>query len=88
MLTTASSVVAILAIDDRGDAGYRHGARTVGTANGHGPAGAAIDLDNPDASLLLRAVSFADEDLAMPPESKLADVSSPRSSGNTPFSLS
>lgn len=36
-----------------------------------GDSGPAIDTDNPDSSLLLRAISYDDPDLQMPPRSKL-----------------
>ena len=39
-----------------------------------GNSGAAIALDKPGESLLLRAISYEDEDLEMPPEGKLPDA--------------
>src|SRR3954447_14125452 len=37
-----------------------------------GDSGAAISLDKPAQSLLLKAISYTDEDLKMPPKGKLA----------------
>jgi hypothetical protein len=37
-----------------------------------GDSGAAIDLEKPDGSRLLKAISYADDDLKMPPKGKLS----------------
>src|SRR5439155_9172072 len=37
-----------------------------------GDSGAVVALDKPEASLLLKAVSYTDDDLKMPPKGKLA----------------
>src|SRR5262245_38589939 len=36
-----------------------------------GDSGAAVSVDKPETSLLLKAISYADEDLRMPPKGKL-----------------
>ncbi|MCH7226725.1 PSD1 and planctomycete cytochrome C domain-containing protein [Haloferula sp. A504] len=61
--------------DSRGEVKVRGGLQLISRkglllGGDHGP---AIDLENPDASLLLKVLSYEDEDLEMPPRGKLPD---------------
>ncbi|HVS17888.1 MAG TPA: c-type cytochrome domain-containing protein, partial [Planctomycetota bacterium] len=55
----------------RGKGGLRMGSRE--ELLGGGSSGPAVDLEHPDASLLLQAVRYGDPDLQMPPEGRLSE---------------